>query len=171
MARYQYETSPRKLEPEYAPRKKKKVATGKKEEVRKQIQKQAKEKVKAKKETQRKKRKVILYVMVAFGILLAISYRNSLINENFAKVKNLKSELATIEKENQQIQVSIESSLNLYNIEQAAKERLGMQNLTNEQKVYINLPKKDYVEPAAEEVQIQEQQTWFQKALDMLKGK
>ena len=49
------------------------------------------------------------------------------------------------------------------NIEQMAKEMLGMQKLDNSQKVYINLPKKDYIESASEEVVIEENLNIWQK--------
>lgn len=164
---YQYGTSPRKIQPEYTPSRRK----NNKAEQKKQIERKVKENVKAKKKVQRRKRKIVLYVGIAFSVLLAISYRNSIINENFAKVKSLKSDLSAIEKENEQLQVSIESSLNLKNLEQAAKEKLGMQQLNNNQKIYINLPKKDYVEPAAEEVVINENQNWFEGLINKIIGK
>lgn len=168
MARYQYGTSPRKIEPEYTPnRKKKTVETKNKTNQKNEIRKRAKENVKAKKQEQRIKAKVILYVALIFGVLLAISYRNSLITENFAKIKNLKTNLAAVQKENEQLEVNIESSLNLNNVEKLAKEQLGMQKLSKEQKVYINLPKKDYIEPAAEQVQMTEHKDILQKIISL----
>jgi len=173
MAMYQYETSPRKIEPEYNPKrtnKKNKKVSNKNEKLKKEIKQKAKENVKQKNAVKIRKKRLIAYIIVAFGILLAISYRNSLINESFSKVKNLKSELSTIEKENEQLQVSIESSLNLKNIEQAAIEKLGMQKLSQDQKIYINLPKKDYVEPATEEIKIEEETNIIQKIIKFIKG-
>lgn len=76
----------------------------------------------------------MVYIGIAFAMLLVISYRNSLITEDFNKVKNLKADLATLQKENQQTQVLIESNLNLKKIEEEAKSKLGMQRLTNDQK-------------------------------------
>ena len=108
-------------------------------------------------------------VIAIFIVLLTISYRNSQINENFNQVQNLKKELSTLEKENEQLKVNIENSVNLNNIEQAAKEKLGMQKLTNKQAVYVSLPKKDYIETATEEVKIEENQNWFEKILNIFK--
>lgn len=170
MAIYQYETSPRKIEPEYSPKKSNKKVSNKNENIKKEIKQKAKENVKQKNAVRIKRRKLVVFILVAFGILLAISYRNSLINESFSKVKTLKSELSTIEKENEQLQVSIESSLNLKNIEQAAQEKLGMQKLSQDQKIYINLPKKDYVEPATEEIKTEEESNIFQKIIKFIKG-
>lgn len=166
--RYQYETTPRKLEPEYIPSKRKDNKN--KEAIKKEIEKNAKNKAKAKKKEKKIKAKVVLYIFVAFSVLVAISYRNSLINESFSKKKTLQTELAALEKENEQMQVNLESKLNLNNIEKAAQERLGMQKLTNSQKVYINLPKQDYVEPASEEVVIEENQNLIQKIINSIKG-
>lgn len=167
-SRYQYETSPRKLQPEYVPIKKKypRKSTAKKSNVT------SKKKVKTKDKKQIKMHaKVMGYVAIGFIILFAISYRNSLINEKFAEIKTLKTELATIQKENEQLEVNIESNLNLKTIEQSAQEMLGMQKLSNAQKVYINLPKHDYIEPASEEIIKDSQTSWFQKIISIFTGK
>lgn len=165
--RYQYETSPRKLQPEYEPIRKKypKRSTARKTNVT------PKKKTKTKSKKQVKiQAKVMGYVAIGFIILLAISYRNSLINENFAQIKSLKTELATIQKENEQLEVNIESNLNLKTVEQSAQEMLGMQKLNNAQKVYINLPKQDYIEPASEEIVKNNQTSWFQKVISIFTG-
>ena len=83
-------------------------------------------------------------------------------------MQNLKQELASLQKENEQTKVSIENGLNLTNIEKIAKEKLGMQKLTNKQTIYVSLPKKDYVESASEEVIIEENENWFQKFIDKI---
>ena len=152
--KYQYETSPRKLEPEYAPKKntyKGKKSTAKKPEIK--INKINKKK---EQEERKKQRKLLMYVCLAFVVLFAISYRNAQIDENFEYVQDLKKELALVEKENSQLELEIESNLNLSNIEQQAKELLGMQKLTNKQIVYVNLEKDDHIEAAAESVKIEE---------------
>lgn len=167
-SRYQYETSPRKLQPEYEPRIKKypKKSTARKLKVEPKKRAKPKEKHKLKPEA-----KVMLYVVIGFMILLAISYRNSVINEKFAENKNLKSNLATIQKENEQLEANIESNLNLKTIEQSAKELLGMQKLENSQSVYINLPKQDYIEPAAEEIVTEKNISIWEKIINFITGK
>lgn len=160
---YQYETSPRKLKPEYDYNKTKKVAN------KKNSKKKTSSKV-TKKESQAKKTETIILVAIGFIILLVISYRNTLINEKFSEIKELKTNLAAITKENEQLEVNIENSLNLSNIEKEAKERLGMQKLTNKQTVYISLPKKDYVESATEEVIIEEEKSWFENIVNKIFG-
>ena len=116
----------------------------------------------------RPKAKVVLYIALGFAILFAISYQNSLIIESFNEKEALKKDLATIEKENEQLKVNIENSLNLTNIEQLAKERLGMQKLDNSQKVYVNLDKKDYVQSATEEVIVEEEKTLWDRIIEIL---
>ena len=58
--------------------------------------------------------------------------------------------------------------MNLNTIEKLAKEKLGMQKLTNKQTVYVSLPKKDYVESATEEVVIEEEENWFTKIINKI---
>ncbi len=90
--------------------------------------------------------KIVIYLFIVFGMLFFIMYRNSKINETFSKLNDIKAGIIQIDKENNQLEVDIQSSLNLYNVEQVAKEQLGMQKLTNGQTIYISLPKKDYIE-------------------------
>ena len=156
MARYQYETSPRKIETEYKntnTKTKKKINKVKRVEIK-----------------QQKKVMPILKVLAIFIILLTISYRNSLINERFTDIKKLKSELALIEKENEQLKVNIESQMNLTNIEQKAKDELGMKKQTKEQTKYINIEKQDFVESASEEIVIEESKSFFYKIIEMIKN-
>lgn len=160
-AGYQYETSPRKLKPEYEPQKspysKKKSSTLK--------QKEKEQKPKEKRQL-KPKVKVVLYVLMGFGILFAISYRNSLITANFNKKEDMKKELSVLQKENAQLQISIQNSLNLANVEKSATAMLGMKKLDDSQKVYVNLPKKDYVEPASEQIVVTEEKSWLQNIID-----
>ncbi len=168
MARYayQYETSPRKIQPEYNPKKK----TKKKKSEEQQI-KELEEKKQRQKELKLEKRKHHKNIAVIIGIfllLLTISYRNSLITEKFNEIQSKKSQLAAVEKSNGQTEVSIESSLNLNNIEKTAKKKLGMQKLDNDQKKYVSLPKKDYTESATPEIEIELETNWFQKLISKL---
>ena len=107
--------------------------------------------------------KLVMYLITSFYILFAISYQNSLINESFNKKEQYKKEMEALSKTNQQMEVSIENNLNLNNIEQAAKDKLGMKKLDNSQKIYVSLPKQDYVAPAAEQVVIEEEMGFFEK--------
>lgn len=156
---YQYDTSPRKLEEPYS---RKKVAIDKQKSKKTNL----KQKVAPKKQS---KAKTILYLAICFAILFAIGYRNTQIDESFVKLQGLKADLAAIQKENEQLQVNIENNLNLNNVEETARETLGMKKLDNKQKIYINLPKRDYIEPAAEKVVIEES-NWLDELIKMIKN-
>ena len=162
---YQYETSPRKLQPEYKPNTKKKQVKTTKNNKKNDNNKNKKIISNKQKKNKKNKAKAVFYITIGFIILFTISYRNSLITENFNEKENLKSELNSLKKTNEQLQVGIENALNLNTIEQEAKERSGMQKLANDQKVYVNLDKKDYVQSATEEVIIEDNVSWFQKFL------
>lgn len=162
--KYQYETSPRKLEPEYAPVKnpyKKKKTTAKK------VQKTNKNKVN---EIKKRKIRAIKYIAIGFVIIFGISLRNSQIDENFAKIQDLKSELAEIQKENAQLEIAIENGMNLNNLEQEAKTQLGMQKLNSKQTTYMVLPKSDYIEPASEQVVIEEKDSPLNVIINTIKN-
>lgn len=162
--KYQYETSPRKLEPEYTPLKN--PYKSKKDTTKKTIEANKKRE----KELKKKKAKAIKYLIIGFLILFGMSYRNSKIDENFAKMQDLKQQLIEVEKQNDQLEVSIENSMNLNNLEQEAKTQLGMQKLNSKQVVYITLPKDDYIEPASEEVVLEEEKTFLEKIIDTVSG-
>lgn len=151
---YQYETSPRKLQPSYRPKKKTKL----------HIVEEITQKNKASSSQRKKQLKMTFSILAIFALLLTISYRNSQINEKFNKVQTLKREISSLQKENEQTKVNIENNLNSNYIEQQAREKLGMKKLTNKQTVYVNLPKKDYVESPSEKVIINEekQTNWFE---------
>ena len=159
-SKYQYTTSPRKVNPEVVPRRKQNLR------VVKDVEKKKATVNKAQREQQKMVAKLLILIFIA---LLTISYRNSQINESFSKVQNLKAELAQVQKENEQLKVNIENNMNLKNIEQVAKEKLGMQNLSGNNSVYINLPKKDYTETASEKVKI-EDEGWLQKIINTVKS-
>ena len=170
---YQYGTNPRKIEPEYNPNPKttqrqntnKTKSKRRKLEIVKDVPRQE---VKLTKEQKTKRTKLIITALGIFVVLLAISYQNSQITVKFNEVQKQKNELASLQKENEQLKVNIENSLNLSNIEKEAKVQLGMQKLTNKQTVYVSLPKKDYVEAAPEKVIIEEEESWFQKIVSKI---
>ncbi len=137
---YQYETSPRKLTEYDIPKKETKKA-----KKPKKSPKMSKKKM-MEQETKMAKFNFTIILILALGCLLLIVYRNVQINESFSEVQGLEKQIASLEKENSQISVNIQNSLNLNNIETAAAVNLGMQKLTNKQTVYVSLDTKDYVE-------------------------
>ena len=154
-ASYQYGTSPRKYEPDYTTRTAKKKCANKKttnqknaqkisekSDARKRIEKHREQKAKQKKS----KTLQVVAVLVIFGMLLALSYREITIMEMFNQKKNLENQLATIQKENGQIEKSIreeESKLNWNEIKTTASEQLGMEIKAA---IPVDLEKSDNVE-------------------------
>ena len=163
-AKYQYGTSPRKIEPDYDRRSKE---THKKGQL-KIVKELPKQQIKLSKEQRNRQMKTTVTVVGLFLLLLTISCRNSQIDKKFDQIQDQKKQLATLQKENEQLKVSIENSLNLNNVEKVAKEELGMQKLSTRQTVYITLPKKDYVESASEKVKIEEEKKWWEKLADKI---
>ncbi len=159
-SKYQYETSPRKIDPNYEKK-------NKKSQLR-IVEKQPKQQVKLSKEQRNKQMKMTVTVIGLFLILLTISCRNSQIDKKFDQIQDQKKQLATLQKENEQLKVGIENSLNLKNVEKVAKEELGMQKLSNKQTVYVTLPKKDYVETASEKVEIEQEKNWWETLLNKI---
>ena len=140
---YQYETSPRKLKPEYE---KVKTTYPKKSTAKKTNKKQVEKQKKA------LHRKIIFYIAMCFTALFVISYRYSMLDDTYAKLSSKKAELESIDKETRQLEATIESNINLTKIEEDAKNLLGMQKLSPEQKVYVTLPKTDHVETSSDEI-------------------
>lgn len=163
-ARYQYGTSPRKVEPDYN-RRTKKVPQKKQLKIVEDLPRQQ---IKVSKEQRKKQLKMTVTVVGLFLLLLTISCRNSQIDKQFNQIQEQKKQLAVLQKENEQLRVSIENSLNLSNIEKVAREELGMQKLSSKQTVYVTLPKKDYVESASEKVVIEEEKSWWETLVDKI---
>lgn len=160
--RYQYETSPRKLQPEYVPVKKKypKKSTARKNTTNNiQVKKQ---------EAKNINTKIILCIGIVFAILFAISYRNALIAQEYSQIKDLKAQLAELEKDNKQLEVNIESKTNLSAIEKKGEVDLGLKKLDDSQTIYISLDKQDYIESSENKVVIEE--NWFDSIIDKIKN-
>ena len=160
---YQYETSPRKLEPEYQPVRKKKQSKAKSSSNKKATSSSKNTKKVNTKNSAKTRFLVTLNLFIILAVLFAIIYRNSLISQSFSQIQTLKGQVTELQKENDQLEIGIQNSMNINNVEQSAKELLGMQKLTSKQTVYLTLPKKDYVEPSTEEVILEEQASLFTK--------
>lgn len=158
MARYQYETSPRKVKPNYEQNRKKakKTTINKKNEQKEIKRKKAKERL-----------KMIIMVIIGFSAFFAIVYRNAIIETKHAKVQTLKSDLAIIKKENEQLEANVESSLNLKAVQEEAEKQMGMKALSSDQIEYINLPKNDYVEASVSTEEVS--QNYLQKICKFVK--
>lgn len=166
---YQYETSPRKIKPDYSkpkrnapqynkakPKAKPKVKQPEKKVIKNTIKKQ--EDVKAKNILIAKTKVAVFFKSaLLFLIVFFMIFMNTRLSESISQIQKLKAQITEIQKENDQLEINIQNNINLNNIEQAAKELLGMQKLSSKQTFYISLPKKDYVEPRTEKVIIEEE--------------
>jgi len=160
--RYQYETSPRKLQPEYMPKQKqypKKSTTLSKRVNKARSQKQV---------AHKSNYKIMLYIGLVFVVLFAVSYRNALIAQEYSQIKELKNELSLVEKDNKQLEVKIESQTNLGAIEEKASKELGLKKLDDSQTIYVSLDKQDYIESSVEEVKL-EKVSWFENIINKIK--
>lgn len=169
---YQYETSPRKIKPDYNKPKRNapqynKPKTKQKPKVKPKVKQPEKSVVKntSKKQEDLKakndliaKTKVSVFFKCAllFLIVFFMIFMNTRLSESITQIQKLKAQITELQKENDQLSINIQNNINLNNIEQAAKELLGMQKLSNRQTLYINLPKTDYIEPRTEMVIIEE---------------
>ena len=140
---YQYETSPRKYEPDYDIPRKRTQQTRRKNSTKKTTAK--KQTIKTNYQIKKEKKKIemlnhvkqILIVIGIFIMLLIVSFREISIMEMFNNKKKMENELALIQKENGQVEKDIkaqESKLDWNMIKQKAT------------KIAIELDKSDNVE-------------------------
>lgn len=161
MAAYQYETSPRKLKTDY------KVNTKK---TKKAVSKTTTKKKPKLQNNKKLKVQITLNAIFIFAVLFGMIYQNAQISQAFSQIQGLKTQVAEIQKENEQLEIGIQNELNLSSIEENAKNMLGMQKLTSGQIRYVNLSKKDYVEPSTEEVIIDSEQNLIQSIIEKIKN-
>lgn len=156
MARYQYETSPKKELEQAKPNSKK-------------AKKQNKAKAKAMaKICAKAKRKTIAYSILAILILFALVYQYANISQTFHEIQKTKSQIAAIQKENEQIESEIQSGLNMEKVEQKARA-LGMQKLDASQTRYVSLNKQDYVYSGLSQNNADNDKGFFMKIIDGIK--
>ena len=166
---YQYETSPRKLEPEVRfPRKEKKKVTNSKSKNKTKAKTTTSKKQKKVKEVKMAKTNFAVLMIVFLGCVLLLMYRSVKIRESYAGVQDLSKEVSSLEKENSQLTVQIQNNLNLNNIEGMAASSLGMQKLSSKQTVYINLDTKGYTEISQKSLTKEKKISFFQKIIDKI---
>ena len=90
--------------------------------------------------------KIMAKVIVCFVILFFVLIRYVQIYEAKAAIEKTKSELLNFQRANEQMQVEIDSKIDLKKIEETAKTKFGMRRAEKYQMVYINLKKDDYIE-------------------------
>jgi len=90
--------------------------------------------------------KAIFGIIVFFALGMFILSRYSMINEENRNIYKLKTELTNLNKENTQIQVSLNRKVDLEQIEKDAIQKLGMQYPDKNQIIYVQIPKTDFTE-------------------------
>jgi len=158
---YQYGTTPRKIEPDYQ-------RVPNKRRTLKVVEERTRQQIRVSREEKKKQFKMTVMIIGLFLLLVTISCRNSQIDKRFNQIQEQKKHLSVLQKENEQLKVSIENSLNPSVIEKTAREELGMQKLSNKQTVYVTLPKRDGIESASEKIIIEEEKNWWEKLLDKI---
>lgn len=156
MAKYQYETSPKKEIETLKPNTKK-------------AKKANKSKAKAMAKIYAKsKRRTVAFCVLAILALFAILYQYANISQTFHEIQQAKAKIAVLQKENEQIESEIQSGLNLENVEQKARA-LGMQKLDASQTRYVSLNKQNYVYSGLSQENNTEK-NFFMKIIDGIKG-
>ncbi len=155
---YQYETSPRKLEPDY-----KKVPVKKKKSVpQKPAQKQGKKKP-VKKAKHKKKLsfevKFFINSMLFFSLIFAVIACQTLVKQKYKEKENLKKEYNEL----------LARSNTDYGFEEDVRILASQYGMQTKSATLIDLGTSDYIESSADEVQ-QETRFW-EKMLDWLKEK
>ena len=88
--------------------------------------------------------KTTVTVVGLFLLLLTISCRNSQIDKQFNQIQNQKKQLAALQKDNEQLKVSIENSINISNIEKVAKEELA-DKVADKKKLGFPVPIREWL--------------------------
>ena len=133
---YEHGTSPRKYNVDY------------------DIKPKTRTKTKTKTQSKKKKKTAVQrygYIVLGTFLLFAflVSFRSSQIEAKNVEIQAEKKEIELLKNENAQLNMDLQKTLSLTNIEKQAKEKLGMQKLQSNQIRYVKLDKQDYIEPVS----------------------
>lgn len=149
---YQYETSPRKLEPEYKPANTKKKKTVQPKKVSNKKQPKKKQKKKMSFET-----KFFIHSMLAFSIIFAIIAGEALVKQRYKEKEGLKQEY-------NELLASMNIAGSMSDDVRALASQYGMQTKSA---TLIDLGTSDYIESAENQAQAEEV-SWLEKILNFL---
>lgn len=156
---YEHGTSPRKYDVDYNVKPKTKTKAKPKKTIKKAS-----------------KRKTALehygYIILGTILLFAflVSFRSSQIEERNVQIQAEKREIEKLKNENAQLNMDLQKTLSLTNIEKQAKEKLGMQKLQSNQIRYVKLDKQDYIEPVSISKIEEKSESFFRKIINFLIG-
>lgn len=172
---YSYGTSPRKYYPNENDNNFR-TREVKRKKVKKQITntnintKKVNEAIRQKEKAAKKSLNIKIFVFIvlfASGALLSL-YNDSIIDKKFIAINDSKEKITKYEKENSQMELNLQNNLSLTNIEKAAKERLGMQKISKDNTVYVDLERNDYIEPVIVNRVTTEEKNLIEKISDIL---
>ena len=87
----------------------------------------------------------VFYAAVITVMLMFVVYGNSVMNELSYEYNSLKSEIATLEHDNDNLQIQIDKKYDLDYVERVATEELGLVKSTEVVKHYVNISGGDKV--------------------------
>lgn len=88
--------------------------------------------------------KMVLCLLIAFGILSTLIFRFAIITEMNIQMAALNEELEELKDGNRKLQAEISTSINQENIRQIAEERLHMKMPDSYQRIPVKVPKVNY---------------------------
>ncbi|MCK9478624.1 MAG: septum formation initiator family protein [Firmicutes bacterium] len=104
---------------------------------------------KVKKRTKTIKFKIIAFVICAFLVQLFLCYRWVAIYDLHSEIERLNSNLASLQRENEQTAVAVDSLVDSSKVEEYAINHLGMQKMDSNQIVYIRQTHGDSMQKVA----------------------
>lgn len=156
---YEHGTSPRKYDLDYDVKPKTRTKAKPKKTVKKAVK---------QKTALNRYGYIILGTILFFAFL--VSFRSSQIEQRNVEIKAEKKQIEQLKNENAQLNMDLQKTFSLTNIEKQAKEKLGMQKLDSSQIRYVKLDKQDYIEPVSI-TRIEDTSTsFFRKIINFLIG-
>ena len=154
---YQYETSPRKLDPEYEKRpvKKKKVQSKKRNVTSKKVQNKKKQQKKVSFEM-----KFFLHSMLFFAVIFAIIACQAMVNQRYKERESLKKEYS-------ELFVASKATNDMNENARVLASDYGMQTKSA---TLIDLETTDYIESSRSQVETEEMNL-FEKLVNWIKNK
>lgn len=121
--------------------------------------------------TKQKRRKIkmglLVKVLLVFALGLLVVFRYASITEMGYKVSNAKSQYQDLTADNERLMAQIESSMNLDELTNLAKERFDMQRPQTYQMVVLNIKPADQTEFYNAEIkEVTEDKAWYEKIYD-----
>lgn len=90
---------------------------------------------------------LVISAIILAMLSMLILYREQMLDKKVNEVAKINDEIAKIEKENSQIELSFQNKLSLNNIEKIAAEKLHMQKQSKNNTVYVRIDVEDFIEP------------------------